>query len=243
MEISELCLLHLFLCLYFIPIIICQSDYRYNLCSNTNGNYTNSSIYKANINTLLDSISSETNIYTGFYNISVGQDPNIVNGIALCRGDLLEQDCHACLKNAAHDFPALCPTQKEAVVWYETCMLRYSNQILSGISDNFSWHLNNPSFNFKNGDKFNEVLRKLLSSLQGNAASGDSQLKFATGQDNVYNVKLYALAQCTPDLSYKSCFNCIGNCIDLLPRCCDNRQGARVSCKKLRNKIRDLPVL
>ena len=99
MEISELCLLHLFLCLYFLPFIICRSNYRYNMCSNTNGNYINSSIYK--------------------------------NGLSLCRGDLLEQDCHACLKDATNDFPTLCPTQKEAVAWYETCMLRYSNHILS----------------------------------------------------------------------------------------------------------------
>ena len=226
----RLCIIHLFLCLYFVPITICQPNfgYFYYLCSNTVGNYTNSSIYKTNLNTFLASISSEPLNDSGFYNISVGQAPNTVNGIALCRGDATQQDCHQCLNDTAIKLPQYCPAQKEATWWYETCMLRYSNNTILGIWDYYTWGLPNGN-NVNNEDEFNLVMVKLLSSLMYKAASGNSQLKFATGQDNLDDDgKLYALAQCTPDLSYQNCFYCIWNVINWLQYCCANRKGARV---------------
>ncbi|KAK9706539.1 hypothetical protein RND81_07G133500 [Saponaria officinalis] len=58
---------------------------------------------------------------------------------------------------------------------------------------------------------FNHTAAALLAKLQTKAASGNSQLKYAVGSANVSRstVIIYALAQCTPDLSYFDCYNCL----------------------------------
>jgi hypothetical protein len=61
-------------------------------CFNEKGNYTSNSTYRANLNTLLASMSSNTEIDYGFLNFSAGETPNKVNAIALCRGDILPEE-------------------------------------------------------------------------------------------------------------------------------------------------------
>ena len=90
-----------------------------------NGNYTSNSTYKANLNQLLSSLSSSTEIDYGFYNFSYGQYPNKVYSIGLCRRDVIPYNCRSCLNNATNLLPQFCPNQKEAIVWYEGYMLRY----------------------------------------------------------------------------------------------------------------------
>ncbi|KNA14734.1 hypothetical protein SOVF_104860 [Spinacia oleracea] len=132
--------------------------------------------------------------------------------------------------------PRLCPTQKEAFGWYDDCMLRYANRTLLGISEE---QPSLPLFNLDNVtdnvNQFTQVLGTLFNNLRNEAASGDSQLKFATGNDSYSSFgNVYALAQCSPDLSYRNCFNCLGDFINMLPSCCSNRIGAQVigpSCK------------
>ncbi|KMT03970.1 hypothetical protein BVRB_8g186770 [Beta vulgaris subsp. vulgaris] len=230
MGMSKVYFVHLLIQLYFVPIIICQTDFTYHFCIDTYDNYTNTSAYKANLNTVLSSISSDTQTDSGYYNLSVGHDPNTVNAIALCRGDITAQECHRCLNDSANKLPQVCPTQKEAVGWYELCMLRYSNRSILGISDvQHVYFLNNVN-NVSNVDEFNRVLGNLLGSLQSEAASGNSLLKFATGQANVGDYdRVYALAQCSPDLGVQSCTNCLGSLIRLLPNCCASKQGSRVA--------------
>lgn len=74
---------------------------------------------------------------------------------------------------------------------------------------------------------FNQVLRTLLNNLKVKAAYGGSGLKFATGTTR-NSPKIYALAQCTPDLSKKQCTECLTNATALLPQCCDGKAGGRV---------------
>ncbi|KMT03969.1 hypothetical protein BVRB_8g186760 [Beta vulgaris subsp. vulgaris] len=133
--------------------------------------------------------------------------------------------------------PQMCPSEKEAVGWYDNCMLRYANRAILGINDQLPtlmlYNLINVTDNV---NQFNQVLGNLLHKLQNKAASGDSQLKFATGSDKGDSFKnIYALAQCSPDLSHRNCFNCVGNFIsNVLPSCCANSIGAQVlgpSCK------------
>ncbi|GLT27474.1 hypothetical protein SLA2020_024690 [Shorea laevis] len=60
-------------------------------CDISNGNFTPNSIYKANLNRLFSQLSSDQDFNYGFYNMSVGQSPDQVNAIALCRGDQKEK--------------------------------------------------------------------------------------------------------------------------------------------------------
>ncbi|XWS18427.1 hypothetical protein CRYUN_Cryun32bG0043100 [Craigia yunnanensis] len=83
--------------------------------------------------------------------------------------------------------------------------------------------------NATNVTHFNQILTTLFDGLITKAASGDSLLKFALGNATFSNSEtIYALAQCTPDLSQVDCNDCLSNATDLLSQCCSGRLGARV---------------
>jgi len=74
----------------------------------------------------------------------------------------------------------LCPNQKEAIGWYDWCMLRYSNRSIFGIEEtdpNFAWsNKNGVSAGYVN--QFNDDLRTLLESLRSQAVAGGSLRKY-----------------------------------------------------------------
>ncbi|KAK0577871.1 hypothetical protein LWI29_001571 [Acer saccharum] len=78
-------------------------------------------------------------------------------------------------------------------------------------------------------DQFNQVLRTLLEGLRSKAASGSSIRKFATGNASAPDFKiLYALVQCTPDLSQDECSDCLIRNTGDIPECCNGKEGGRV---------------
>uniref|UniRef100_F6I2E2 Cysteine-rich receptor-like protein kinase 29 n=1 Tax=Vitis vinifera TaxID=29760 RepID=F6I2E2_VITVI len=217
------------LILHLLAVTNAQPKFLYYRCSNGVGNYTNNSTYKANLNTLLTSLSSNNEIDYGFYNFSAGQNSDKVNAIALCRGDVMPTACRSCINDSRIQLTRLCPNQKEAIGWYDGCMLRYSNDSIFGkaqTSPTFTmWNLQNVS----NVEDFNQVLGNLMASLRSKAASGDWRRKFATEEANVTSFQsIYGLMQCTPDLSELSCSNCLEGAINEIPTCCNRRKAGRV---------------
>ena len=213
----------------FIAQAIAQPNFLYQFCLN-NGNYTSNSTYKANLNHLLSSLFSNTEIDYGFYNSSYGQNPDEVYAIGLCRGDAKPDVCRSCLNDATKLLTQLCPNQKEAIGWYDYCMLRYSLRNIFGIMENspsfYMWNYNNVSANL---DKFNQDLRTLLDGLRVQAVAGGSLRKFAEANATAPNFQtLYALVQCTPDLSQQDCSDCLTGAFGDIPSCCDGKQGGRV---------------
>jgi hypothetical protein len=208
------------------------ADFLYHFCLNDNGNYTATSTYERNLNHLLSSFSSNTEIDYGFYNSSYGQNSDQVSAIGLCRGDVNPDVCRSCLDNATSLLKQLCPNQKEAIGWFDYCMLRYSNRSILGIKETSSIfymsNVNNAS-STNNADKFNNDLRTLLESLRSQAVAGGSLRKFATGNATAPEFRtLYALVQCTPDLSELDCNSCLVDAIQRIPVCCNNKEGGRV---------------
>ncbi|KAJ9690095.1 hypothetical protein PVL29_012646 [Vitis rotundifolia] len=222
--------LYPFLILHLLGVtVLAQSDFLYYFCSESVGNYTDNSTYEANLNTLLSSLSSNNEIDYGFYNFSYGQNSDKVNAIALCRGDVVTDACRSCVNDSRIRLTQLCPDQKEAIGWYDKCMLRYSNNSIFGTAQTspafYMWNMQNAS----NVEDFNQVLGNLMASLRSKAASGDSRRKFATGEANVTSFEsIYGLMQCTPDLSESSCRNCLEGATNEIPTCCDSKRGGRV---------------
>eukprot|EP00256_Glycine_max_P068741 XP_025983336.1 putative receptor-like protein kinase At4g00960 [Glycine max] len=223
-----------FLCCLSVIIISRASAQTY--CDNHKGNYTINSTYHNNLNTLLSTFSSHTDIYYGFYNFSYGQDPDKVYAIGLCRGDQNQDDCLACLDDARANFTQLCPNQKEAINWDGECMLRYSNRSIFGIMENEPFVETVLTMNVTGPvDQFNEALQSLMRNLTSTAASGDSRRKYGTASTHAPNFQtIYGYAQCTPDLSLEDCTNCLGEAIAEIPRCCSGKAGGNVlkpSCR------------
>ncbi|OMP09756.1 hypothetical protein COLO4_05159 [Corchorus olitorius] len=212
----------------FFTFTVTQNVPLFHLCSS--GNFTSNSTYAANLNRLLSSFSSNNiaNDY-GFYNLSSGQDSGVAYGIALCRGDINSGNCLGCINKAATELTSTCPNQIEAAIWYDYCMLRYTNRSIIGVPERdiplYSWNLNDVT----NVDAFNQALTALLDSLKTKASSGDSLRKFATGSVKVTDFQtIYALVQCTPDLTAMQCSSCVSLAVNYIPQCCSRKQDLRL---------------
>ncbi|CAL9015265.1 unnamed protein product [Prunus brigantina] len=197
-------------------------------CSDT-GTYTAGGEYQENLNGLLYSFSSNTQINSGFYNSSRGQDPNKINAIALCRGDLSLDSCQSCLNDSTDSLLHNCPTHKEAIIWAERCMVRYSNKLIFGIEQTDPLkHLPSPNYP-RNPKQFESVLTPLLVNLSDRAASTNSLKKFAAVYATVPGGEpIYALAQCTPDIDKQNCSSCLQQSVTEIRTCCGRRNGGRV---------------
>ncbi|GKV39028.1 hypothetical protein SLEP1_g46864 [Rubroshorea leprosula] len=184
-------------------------DFR-SSCDGSNGDFIANSTYKDNLNLLFSNLSDQDYNH-GFYNVSVGQSPDQVNAIALCRGDQNEDICRSCLKNTTAALQQTCPNKTEAIGWSTFCTLRYSNRQIYGVMEADPsaaiWRTDNLS-KPSDPDGFNQTLSFLLKNLSTRAAAGDHNFKCATGV-TVKPDKIYALVQCTPDLSQQNCSDCL----------------------------------
>ncbi|KAL4628558.1 hypothetical protein ACB092_05G247900 [Castanea dentata] len=227
--------------LFFLSIafmLVSQANAQSNVshfCLYDRGNYSTRSPYEANLDQTLSDLvfsTNETNIKDGFYPYSYGQEiSDRVYAIGLCRGDIKEDLCRICLNDSRIALKQLCPNQKEAIVWYDNCMLRYSNRLLLCIMENqpaFSqW--NNSTQNVSNVDGYSKVIKNLLDGMISEAASGNSY-KCATRTvvaPDSSNTTIYAHAQCTPDLVDTDCSACLKNISGQIPQCCLGKEGGR----------------
>ncbi|PON88151.1 Cysteine rich receptor like kinase [Trema orientale] len=213
-----------------------EADYRYHVCSNRT-TFTPNSIYQSNLNILLSSLSSNATRDGGFYNTTVGSQDSgtdVVYGSFLCRGDLTPGDCRSCVETARDVVQRNCPVEKVAVIWYDECMLRYSNASYFGKMDVapgvYLWNIQNITdpdgrFNQLVGDTMNTVIRSAAS-----AEADASKIKYFAKKEANFSAfqTLYTLAQCTPDISKSDCNICLGEAVGRLPICCTGKQGGRV---------------
>lgn len=216
------------LCLLTLPLLL-QSVLGANplsyFCSSS-GNFSAYDPYEANLNKLIGYLFYQTPS-TGFGMGSIGQKPHQANGLALCRGDVSSSDCKTCIAEAGIEIRKRCPSNKGAIVWYDNCLVKYSNI-------DFFEHIDNQNkfymYNIRevnNSVTFNQKTKELLSRL-AEEAYGAPKL-YATGEMELEgSTKLYGLTQCTRDLSRVDCNKCLEGIIGELPSCCDAKEGGRV---------------
>ncbi|XP_076884124.1 cysteine-rich receptor-like protein kinase 15 [Bidens hawaiensis] len=192
----------LFLCFNLLTLFPqSQSRFLDTLCNNSN--YTANSTYETNLNS---AASTTTN---GFFNRSAGQSPDTVNALVLCRGDVVPEACHQCINDSLGMAKMYCPYRTSATVWYDDCMLRFSDEkILGNVDTNgrIIWTANN----LPNAEELYRSMRPLMDRLKTEAAGGDSIRKFASGDTQGPGfMTIYGLMQCTPELSEDECYNCL----------------------------------
>ncbi|KAL8160063.1 hypothetical protein V2J09_001600 [Rumex salicifolius] len=224
-------ILSLLLIIFLQINTISSTDPLFHICSTSESNFTSSSPYQSKLTNLLKLLTAakSTLSTTGFATATVGRhsaDP--VYGLALCRGDVSSSDCQSCAVNATHDIRELCPNNAAAVVWYDNCLLKYSDDNFFGkidVSNKFyMWNVQSVS----SPKLFNEKTKELLGKLSKQAVKGYSKL-FATGERQLDTfTRLYGLVQCTRDLTNNDCKKCLDDAIEELPNCCDGKQGGRV---------------
>ncbi|KAH6767792.1 hypothetical protein C2S52_018775 [Perilla frutescens var. hirtella] len=193
-----------------------------------NGNYTSESRYAANLNSLLSSLPTNTTD-TGFFNASVGQGQDTVNAIALCRGDRTPDQCRACVQAASEGLPQQCPVQKQAIIWYEFCMLRYSNEPIYATQTSDPGRILRNTATASSPDEFRAARTRMFDVVRVQAAGGGPALKVGAGSANISDSRMvYGLMQCTPDISEDECDNCLQRAVQNSQSCCDTAPGVRV---------------
>ncbi|KAL5197960.1 hypothetical protein ABZP36_001472 [Zizania latifolia] len=205
-------------------------------CNFTTGNYTQGSTYQANIRVLAGTLPrNASSSPVLFAKAAAGTAPDVVYALALCRGDTNASSCAACVANAFQNAQQLCAFNKEATMYDDPCILRYSDQdFLANVSDNsgliVAWNYNNVSAGAA-AAAFDAASGRLVNSTADYAAA-DSVRRFGTGEeatsDETYP-KIFSLAQCTPDMSEADCRSCLGDIIRrMTPRYFVGKPGGRV---------------
>lgn len=218
--------------LSFITKTYAQFQFLHSVCSNIT--YTPNSTYQSNLETVLNSLSSNTRTTTttnGYYNTTAGQNPDKAEVIVLCRGDIPLQTCHLCIRDSAATLPVTCPSSKQAFGVTDNCIIFFSHNFTSQIIRRRPlWALWSDHINVHNITGFNNSLTSLMSTLQTQASLGNSDLKYATGKTeidrlhgnvkrglNSSNTTIYGLVQCKPDLSRIECSGCVEHLFSLFP--------------------------
>ncbi|KAF9672191.1 hypothetical protein SADUNF_Sadunf11G0015000 [Salix dunnii] len=234
MDSSKLVLLlsFLFILLFQPTLTAAQPNFNnYNCNSNNVGNYTANSTYHRNLNSLLSSLASDTQIDYGFYNLSVGEFPDRVNAFALCRGDVAVDVCRSCVSNSTRKILEVCPNKMEAFGVYELCMIRYSNRSIFGVVEDQPSIYRANRKNVLDETLFNQALQTLFARLRAKAASGNSLKKFASGNQSAGVETVYAIVQCTPDLSEEQCSSCLLDVFRLIGNCCDGNVEGKIGVR------------
>ncbi|XP_056171957.1 G-type lectin S-receptor-like serine/threonine-protein kinase At1g61370 isoform X2 [Syzygium oleosum] len=189
-------------------------------CPNTTLLSPNSS-YQSSLNTLLSSLSSAaTSSTTGFASTTAGQNPpDLVYGVFLCRGDVSAATCSDCVATGKQDILQRCPNRRVSVIWYDECMLRYSNGSIYSVMEQVPSLTMYHTGSITDPTRFMQVLDETMNDITGRASVRKSGKKVAVAEANFTSLqKLYMLAQCTPDLTVSKCNTCLRAAIAGLPQ-------------------------
>ncbi|KAK3024968.1 hypothetical protein RJ639_042775 [Escallonia herrerae] len=233
MDYPRLSLWFLFILNFLVSLSTSQPTLAYYRCS-TSGVYTTNGTYAANLKELLSSIPTSSDLNPdGFFNTSIGQSPNQVYAIGLCRGGQTVSSCRSCLSDSMLTITQSCPNRKEASGGYDQCRLMFSNHnILNSMEDHLLYLRCNGN-GAGNMAQFNDILGNLLVSLRNRAAAAPRKYSVDEANYTIFQ-NIYGLAQCIPDVSEPDCRKCLEMARIDMTNNCSGRIGvisARYSCQ------------
>ncbi|XP_042471466.1 cysteine-rich repeat secretory protein 38-like [Zingiber officinale] len=182
--------------------------------------YNSSSSFGRSLSGLLSSLtflSSNSNSANATATAGAGRDS--VYGLYMCQGDLFGSNCQSCIQTAVAGANQSCPGVHRAIVYYDQCHLCYSDANFFGVVDADGFNMTNPLEVTSSRMAFN-ILSDLVQ-----AAPQQRPFMFATNLSDMY--PLFALAQCTADLSPDGCRRCLTASLAGIENCCIQRKGWR----------------
>lgn len=184
---------------------VAKSYIIHSFCERTNHYTTTSSTYITNLNLLFSSLTVNTP-KTGFSTAIAGDAPYRVYGLALCRGDINEDNCTSCLYTASRHIVRLCPYPNGGIVWYYNCGVRYSiRNFFSQLDTGNDYFAQYSQGGAADPFEFKQLLMSMMESISEMEAFNASVRMFVTG----VNSRTYGMVQCTRDLSESDCFKCL----------------------------------
>lgn len=202
-----------------ISSIDCQeATYNVHSCLGA-ANDTASANFRSNLSAQLSSLSSKATV-DSFYNDS----SDGIYSLYLCRGDVSGSTCQNCVDAATEEIQERCTSNKSAIIWYDMCMLRYSDTNFFGEAQTSPMWLMWNTQNTTSPDEPNFGALALIYNLINQVPNSDEKF----GTDESVTESRYALVQCTRDLNSSSCRSCLSKLNDAIPGCCQGKIGWRI---------------
>ncbi|WZY84971.1 hypothetical protein YC2023_031355 [Brassica napus] len=203
-------------------------------CVHNGKNFIPNSTYDANRRLILSSLPSNAAAQDGFYSGSIGQEPSRVYAAGMCIPGAEANDCSACIKGASDWLVQDCTNQTDAYYWAldpTLCLVRYSNNSFSGSAG--YWEIvpqylvmNTANIN-SNLTEFKKIWERLIHSIIAAASAPKSRYKADVAALTPFQ-NIYALMQCTPDVSSGDCDNCLRQSVIDYQSCCGEKTGGYV---------------
>ncbi|VYS63645.1 unnamed protein product [Arabidopsis thaliana] len=199
--------------------------YRYHSCPNTTF-FSRDSAYFSNLQTLLSFLSSpdaSSSYSSGFRNDAVGTFPDRVTGLFDCRGGLPPEVCHNCVAFAVKDTLIRCPNERDVMLLYDECTLRYSNLVVTSAQDpTYVYHVCPSWATFPRSSTYMTNLITLLSTLCSPSASYSTGFQNATAGKHPDRVT--GLFNCRGDVSPEVCRRCVSFAVNETSTRCPNEK-------------------
>ncbi|XP_062197820.1 cysteine-rich receptor-like protein kinase 10 isoform X1 [Phragmites australis] len=238
------------LTLGFAPMVAGQPWQIYG----TTGNYTANSTYQSNIESLQDILDPGGSISL-FDKGSRGDVPDEVYTLVFCRSDVNDSACRACVADAFKGARQLCGLSRDATVFYDMCLLSYSNEDILGTDLNNRFNASENASAVVAGplilmnittepmfpgwdthdrvqaaiiDEVKQLLNETIQQMFTSTRQYYAATRKVTDHGNVTFPALYSMAQCTPDLVEDLCYACLKNFIGLATANFAGRQGGRI---------------
>ncbi|WVZ53596.1 hypothetical protein U9M48_004514, partial [Paspalum notatum var. saurae] len=196
--------------------------------------YSPNSTYQANLDAVSSALphaaSSSPLLFATAAQGAAGPEAGRIFALTLCRGDEDAAGCLDCVAGAFQYARRSCPYDKEVAVLYDACFLYFSDQDFLGTTANVGQItlFNTQNVSGRDDDPAAAAFftRRVRALLNGTArwAAYRAPRRFATAR--MYNGSvsaaslmptLYALTQCTPDLSPGACWGCLEDLIRKSP--------------------------
>ncbi|CAA7018262.1 unnamed protein product [Microthlaspi erraticum] len=208
-------LIFLFVLISIIGVVSSQQ------CFDT-GDFGDDSEYGVNLNKILSSLPSKVQVKGSFYSDSIGQGSNQVHVMAMCIDGSEPAVCSECIGVAVEQLKYNCPNQIKAFTWapHKTiCFARYSNVSFFGSVEKHPLYSEHSSMNIKSylnasEEKWKDSMRDMIEKARSKTGSLSNRDYYSTSEPILENHQtLYALMQCTPDLSPGNCSDCLQECV------------------------------
>ncbi|XP_068491986.1 cysteine-rich receptor-like protein kinase 10 [Phaseolus vulgaris] len=182
-----------------------------------------SNAYKTNINNILSWLSSDAATSKGYNYKTIGNNTPVY-GLYDCRGDVVGYFCQFCVSAASRRLLQHCPNRFSAVMYYNFCILRYSNEnFIGNVTINHPrHHVGNKSVSsVEEIQKSEDFMRSLIIK----ATVETNQLYYMDGFNLSSTQRRYGLVQCTRDLTSEKCRQCLEAMLAQVPQCCQHNLG------------------
>ncbi|XP_019057218.1 PREDICTED: cysteine-rich receptor-like protein kinase 24 [Tarenaya hassleriana] len=206
------------------------------LCPDTERSFRPNGTYDVNRRLVLSYLPSNVTALGGFYNASVGEEPDRVFAVGMCIPDAKTEDCSKCIQTESGKIISSCPDQTDAYSWsgeVTVCLVRYSNRSFLGSLD---LEPSNRRFDTRdiilNLTEFVETWERTMRQMIDAAVSTPAYYAALAEPLGGFQ-RLYALMKCIPSLSSWDCNACLQSSVGSYQSCCRGKLGgvvARPSC-------------